>query len=337
MRSFTFNKSDYKFIGAFVLAATIWLFIKFYLQGYNVRGFLIDIPAALIKSLSLLFIFRWLIDKYIIRKKNYWAFFILGFLIMELIGFLDFLRDFGWQQQIPLSQFPKVSFIIVHSFYFSGTELAFPLILLIGKKYFEYILKSEQIARTQRDLELKVLRSQYDPHFLYNSLNTIDALVEYSPKEKVKEYIAHLAGLYRHLIHTKDEDIVPLENEMELAHNYFYLIETRFERDYSFHIIEKEVPQANYLPNGALLTVLENVVKHNSAKEGKTIETQIFIEKEQITVRNTKNRIKQKGASSGTGLNNLRKRYELLSSREIRIEDNSQSFAIHLPLLKLIS
>ena len=73
----------------------------------------------------------------------------------------------------------------------------------------------------------------------------MDALVDYSPKEKIKEYISHLASLYRYLVHTKDEDIVTLEDEISLAKDYFYLIETRFENDYSFEIIEQEKPAAN--------------------------------------------------------------------------------------------
>lgn len=336
MKSFKFNTSDYKFLGAYILAALIWLFIKFYLQGYDAQGFLIDIPAALIKSLSLLFIFRWLIDRYIIRNKNYWVFFTLGFFIMEFIGFIDFLRDFWLQQGIPLSEFPPASFIIVHSFYFSGTELALPLVILIGKKYFENQLQNQKMAHAQKELELKVLRAQYDPHFLYNSLNTIDALIEYSPKKKVKKYISHLAGLYRYLIHTKDEDIVCLEDEITLAQNYFYLIETRFENDYHFTVVQKEIPKANYLPNGALLTVLENVVKHNKALIGKPINTEIYIEKNRVRVINSKVNNGYNGTSFGTGLQNLNKRYLLLSNLKTDIQETEDTFTIQLPLLKLV-
>ena len=101
-------------------------------------------------------------------------------------------------------------------------------------------------------------------------------------------------------------------------------------------MVHKETPEANYLPNGALLTVLENVVKHNSATDGNAIQTKIFIEESQVIVSNSKVNGSQKGSFSGTGLSNLRKRYELLSNREITIEESKETFDIRLPLLKLI-
>ena len=335
MNSFRFNKSDYQLTIMYFVIATAWLAFRYTVEEYTNFEIVTGLLGFVLKTLVLIVIITWLIQKFIVSQKKYFVFFLLTFTALGLIGFLDILRDYftsdpAWQWN------PSLDIILVNSFYNSTPDVALPLGLILGKKYYENKLDYVQLQNAQKELELKVLRSQYDPHFLYNSLNTIDALIDYSPKEKVKQYISHLAALYRHLIHTKDEDIVTLEDELELARNYFYLIETRFENDYSFEIVNKDVPKAKYLPNGALLTVLENVVKHNKALNGKIINTTILIEEKTVSVTNTKAKDLTKNESLGTGLKNLSKRYELLSDKTIEVEEMETNFTLKLPLLMIL-
>lgn len=335
MNSFKFNKSDYQLTIIYFLISSAWLAFRYTVEKYTSFEIVTGLLGFNLKTLILLVIIILLIQRYIVSQKKYFVFFLLTFLVLAFIGFLDILRDY-FTADPPWPWNPSLDIILVNSMYNSTPDVALPLGLILGKKYYENKLDYVQLQNAQKELELKVLRSQYDPHFLYNSLNTIDALIDYSPKEKVKRYISHLASLYRHLIHTKDEDIVTLEDELELAKNYFYLIETRFENDYSFEIINKAVLKAKYLPNGALLTVLENVVKHNKALDGKAIRTVILIEKETVSITNTKAQQLTKIISLGTGIKNLSKRYELLSDYTIKVEETETIFTIELPLLKVL-
>ncbi len=335
MKGFKFNRSDYQLTAMYFVIATAWLAFRYTVEKYTNFEIITGLLGFTIKTLVLIIIITWLIQRHIVAQKNYFIFFMLTFMALGFIGFLDLLRDYftsepAWQWNSSLDV------ILVNSFYNSTPDVALPLGLILGKKFYENKLDYVKLQGAQKELELKVLRSQYDPHFLYNSLNTIDALVDYSPKEKVKQYIAHLAALYRHLIQTKDEDIVTLNDELELAGNYFYLIETRFENDYSFKIVNSMVPKSNYLPNGAILTILENVVKHNKALDGKTIETRIIIEENSVLVMNTKANGRTKNESLGTGLQNLSKRYQLLSDQTIKVEETENTFTIRLPLLKVL-
>ncbi|WP_430909551.1 sensor histidine kinase [Maribacter sp. 2-571] len=333
MNSLKFNTSDYKFILFYFIAGSIWLVYRWNVQDYSFFEIATGLPGYIIKNLLLLFIFRWLINEYLVIRKNYLIFIVLAFFTWEGVGFLDMWRDY-YTAEVPW-ELPSAQIMLVQNFN-RGADAFMLLGLVLGKKYYENKLDNIKLQNSQKELELKVLRSQYDPHFLYNSLNTIDALVEYSSKEKVKEYISHLAALYRYLIHTKDEDVVPLEDEIALAKNYFYLIETRFGNDYDFEIIKNRQPLNNYLPNGSLLTVLENVVKHNAALDGNTISTKIFIEESFINVLNTVSKKEGKVESMGTGLKNLKKRYQLLSDQKVQIEATENSFSITLPLLSLV-
>ncbi|WP_273568952.1 sensor histidine kinase [Maribacter halichondriae] len=334
MNGFKFNKSDYRFILVYFIGASIWLLYRWNIEEYSFFEIITGLSGFIIKNLLLLFIFRWLINKYLVVRKNYVVFILLAFIAWEAVGFLDMWRDY-YTANHPW-ELPSVGVMLVQNFYRAATDSVMLIGLILGKKYYENKLDYVKLQSAQKELELKILRSQYDPHFLYNSLNTIDALVDYSPKEKVKQYIAHLAALYRHLIHTKDEDIVTLKDELDLAGNYFYLIETRFENDYSFEIVNNVAPKLNYLPNGAILTVLENVVKHNKALDGKTIETRIIIEEKAVLVTNTKATGRTKNESLGTGLQNLSKRYQLLSDQTIKVEETENTFTIRLPLLRVL-
>lgn len=334
MNSLKFNKSDYRFIIIYFIAATIWLLLRWNIEDYTWFEIVTGLPGFIIKNLLLLFIFRWLISEYLVIRRNYAIFILMAFAAWEAVGFLDMLRDYytsdhDWE-------IPSFGIMLVQNFNRTATDSVMLIALIFGKKYYENKLDYAQLQSSQNELELKVLRSQFDPHFLYNSLNTIDALVDYSPKEKVKEYISNLAALYRYLIYTKDEDIVTLDNEISLAKNYFYLIETRFGDDYDFEIIEKEPPLLNHLPNGALLTLLENIVKHNKAVNEKTVDIKIYIEKKSVRVVNTKSINSKEAESLGTGLKNLNQRYRLLSDHEIKIKESEDDFEVRLPLLKIV-
>ncbi len=335
MNSFKFNRSDYRFILIYFIAASIWFLYRWNIEDYTAFEICTGLLGFFIKNLLLLFIFRWLINEYLVIRKNYVVFILLAFVSWEVVGFLDMWRDYytsdhSWE-------LPSIGIMIAQNLNRAAADSAMLIGLILGKKYYENKLDNIELQNSQKEMELKVLRSQYDPHFLYNSLNTIDALIDYSSKEKVKEYISHLASLYRYLIHTKDEDIVTLEDEIRLARNYFYLIETRFENDYDFEIVELEEPLVHHLPNGSLLTVLENVVKHNMASEGHTITIKIIIEKKSVRIVNTVSKTEDQVDSMGVGIKNLDKRYELLSNHKVQIEETKNTFTIILPLLNLLS
>lgn len=337
MNAIKLNKSDYKIIGGYLLIATTFLIFKFYVDKYTLIEYFIDIPVFWLKVFLLMFISKELLYYFLIKNKNFVALVVLSLLSFWLVGFITFLsgeisRD-GFVNWKILKPFGEFFLMNVHS---SLGDLAIPLALISAKKYYEYQLRTTTFSNTQKELELRLLRSQFNPHFLYNSLNTIDALVDYSPKEKVKEYISNLASLYRYLIKTNEEDIVNLEDEIVLAKNYIYLIETRFENDYQFSITEENLVTDKYLPSGVLLTALENIVKHNQPENNRVIVTTIKIENKDVKVINTISKPKEANESFGTGLKSLKKRYELLSDKMIEIEKSENEFIITLPLLKIV-
>ncbi len=337
MISFKLNKSDYKFIWVFTAGMFFWLILKFWTEKHPFEQIVFDIPIIIAKTLAAFFILRWLIQKYLVEKKQYILFIVLSTASLIATGFLDLLRDYygsgyGWKD------LPSWGYIIIHSFYYSAADLATPFIFIVTKKYFEEQAKLTTIKKQQKDSELKLLRSQLSPHFLFNNLNTVDALIDTNPT-KAKEYISRLSSLYRYLISTQDQEIVPLHEEIAMAQDYFYLIKTRFGDAYTFDICNDvhDIAFAKaYLPTGTLQTLLENVVKHNKVIHGKSINTSIEMIGDTMTVTNSKSSHPTIKESFGTGLKNLKERYALLIDKTVTITDSNTQFIVTLPMVTLL-
>ncbi|EZH74501.1 hypothetical protein ATO12_12080 [Aquimarina atlantica] len=327
------NTSDYKLLVFYFVLATLWDMARYYILDMALLQYLVNMPLFWVKTIILLFLFKYLITELLVKNKKYLLFFMLALASVILVGFGSLLLEF-WSSGNPLTFSNMHPLLLFKSYYNSAVDIAIPLGLLMGKKYYENFIKVNQIEKEQRETELKLLRSQFDPHFLFNSLNTTDALIDTSP-QKAKAYIARLAALYRHLIQTKDQEVVSLEEEIQLAENYFFLIKTRFGHSYEFKIPETNLPKDKYLPTGALQTVIENVVKHNKPTNDQIITTQITITEDNILVKNNISNTIETNHSSGSGLQNIKKRYLLLSDREVTIEEDNIYFTVSLPLLTL--
>ena len=299
-------------------------------------GYLIGVPISVMSTLFIVGIFfTWLIPKFLIETKKYFVFVVLGILV--LVGFGIFrITILHWADNVPWQVYPPVFDLIIKSLNTSVSTAGFPLGILLTKKYFESQIQISQIQKKQKESELKLLQAQLSPHFLFNNLNTLDALIDTKPKQ-AKKYITHLSELYRYLINTKDKEVVLLKEELSMIKNYFYLIETRFGDVYSFSIIGNHMTGTQYLPVGALQILIENVVKHNRTSMGKPIKTTILVESQQIIVTNNKAEILKKQESFGTGLENLQERYALLFDKEIKITNSEFEFQVSIPLIELLS
>ena len=334
MRDYRLNQSDLKLLGAYFLLSIAWLTYRYIVEGYTRFEIITGLIGVLIKVSILLYIFLWLVQKVLIEKRGYLTFLVLACIALFGMGYLDLLRDY-YTAEPPWTWNMTPGEIIVHCFYNTTPDLALPLGVLLSKRYYENKLHLVELQSAQKAMQLKVLRAQYDPHFLYNSLNTIDALIDHAPKQKVRTYVTHLASLYRYLIQNKEEDLIPVAREIALAQDYFYLIETRFGNDFRFDIDITGETEGKFVPNGALLTILENVVKHNRPVPD-PIATKITVEAATMTITNNKSRSNKPVDRFGTGLENLKRRYALLSDQTLTIQEDPVRFSVSLPLLQTI-
>lgn len=328
------NRSDYIVLLIFYIVSAILNIADYNGKGNDLIEYLIDIPTTIITSYIVIIIFiSLLIPKYLIQKK-YVAFILLSLVVLTFFGTIaDTLGFLSGGNS--LDQLPKWHRVILNGIYTSSNDAGFLLGILFTKKFYEGQMIVTETKQQQKENELKLLRSQIDPHFLFNNLNTLDSLID-SDSEKAKEYINRLSLIYRYLIQTKDSEVMELSKEIQFAENYMFLIKTRFGDDYDFKIDKKVAIEDKFIPTGAIQALLENVVKHNKPKNNDVIKTVISIENDWLKVSNTKSTLKSKNESFGTGLENLKTRYQLLSDKEIVIEDSKDTFQVIIPIIGLI-
>ena len=328
--TYHYNQVDYKFVRA---DGSTYNQIN---TSPSLKGYFIGIPVSLLTTISIvLLFFLWLIPRYLVYSRKYLSFVSLGILVLVVFGILR-VTVWHYADNVPWEVYPSPLDLVLKALDNSAANAGFPLGVLLSKKYFESQLQLVQIQEKQKESELKLLQAQINPHFLFNNLNTLDALIDSNPV-KAKKYITHLSALYRYLINTKDKEVVLLGEELVMIQNYFYLINTRFGDVYSFEISGKDMIDGQYLPVGALQVLIENVVKHNKIIDGRKIITTIEISSTQIVVTNNKGGPSENIESFGTGLENLRERYALLLEKEIIVTNQESVFQVTLPLIRLIS
>ncbi len=218
----------------------------------------------------------------------------------------------------------------------SNNALSISLVglLLIAKQFYESRHQIIELQKEKKESELKWLKAQVDPHFLFNNLNILDILINSDPA-KASIYNRRLSSLYRYMLRHKDQDVVSLSEEIKFCKDYIYLLQQRFDELFHFQIkLKEENIQEYMIPPAALQTLLENIVKHNKPLPNQPIEVTIEVLNEKLIIENTLRRKYQNVDSTGTGLENLSKRLKLLSNSKLEIIEGETKFTVKVPLIK---
>ncbi len=194
--------------------------------------------------------------------------------------------------------------------------------------------KSETLEKAKAQAELEALKNQIDPHFMFNTLNTLSYLIEKEPA-KAKLFNDNLAEVFRYILYNKERNLVLLNEELTFAEKYFSLIKIRFGSGVILRVLPNNVESDNYLiPPISLQVLLENAIKHNTFSERYPLTVTMDIRDDKVIVSNDVRRKILKRESSRIGLKNLNERYRLITEKEILLEDGGKKFRITLPLLK---
>jgi sensor histidine kinase YesM len=192
----------------------------------------------------------------------------------------------------------------------------------------------EQLNIAKAQAELEALKNQIDPHFIFNSLNTLSFLITRDP-QSARLYNDTLAKVYRYILSNKEKDLVLLREEIEFISNYFYLLKIRFADAISMIIEITDLSSEDYLiPPISMQALVENAIKHNEFSDRSPLTINISISSTYTIVRNIVNPKNYAAPTSGIGLNNLDNRYKLITKRNIIIENNFKTFTVKLPIIK---
>lgn len=194
-------------------------------------------------------------------------------------------------------------------------------------------LRLARLERARLLAELQSMQGQLAPHFLFNCLNTLAALIEEDPRAAAA-FNQHLADVSRYLLARRHHDLVPLADELAFLHAYIALMELRFPRSLRVALVGFDALAGLRLPPASLQLLVENAIKHNRFDAAEPLTVEVAREGETIVVTNPL-RPKPAGATSpGTGLQNLRERVLLLAGRELEVSRDGREFRVSLPLVR---
>ena len=193
------------------------------------------------------------------------------------------------------------------------------------------VVEQKLIAKSA-NAQFESLKNQLDPHFLFNSLNVLDSLIEENPVQ-AQRFTNSMSKIYRYVLEQKDKELVSVEEEIDFAKTYCELLKTRFEDAVTFEFNISEEDKKGFVVPLSLQLLLENSIKHNFATSSKPLNIKIFTEKGNLIIENNLQTRELPNTSTGVGLANIVSRYNLLTERNVFVEKSEAFFRVKLPIL----
>lgn len=191
--------------------------------------------------------------------------------------------------------------------------------------------KEEAIRRKTSELEFEILKSQVNPHFLFNSFNSVISLIE-DDKDKAIEFTEKLSDYFRNILKFRNEQLITIQEEMLVLKNYLELLRLRHPNQIVFE--QGNVQQDSWIAPMTLQLLMENAIKHNEISINNPLKIIVFCQNDFLVFENSILRKRSNVDSTGFGLESIRLRYRLLTHKDIRIEKGIDYFRIEIPLIE---
>jgi sensor histidine kinase YesM len=199
-------------------------------------------------------------------------------------------------------------------------------------------LKNAELSRAKAEAELAALKNQIDPHFMFNSLNSLSYLIS-KDQQKASLFTEHLADVYRYILSQKEQTLVLLEDELDFTHKYTELLHLRFGKALLFKKhFNGSLDKRFLIPPTSVFVALENAVKHNEISEQFPLQIDIDLFGDYLIIRNKIRQKRNLQHSSKIGLKNLDERFRIVTGKNIRSGKTEDAFfKVELPLIPLTS
>jgi sensor histidine kinase YesM len=201
------------------------------------------------------------------------------------------------------------------------------------EKWRDVVDESDQLKRENLQSQLEGLKGQVNPHFLFNSLNSLSSLISDDP-EKAEKFLDEMSKVYRYLLRTNEEGLTSLESEMQFIQSYFHLLKTRYGDGLELETRISEKYSSYQVPPLTLQMLVENAVKHNMILKDSPLHILIMTTNSgKLVVTNNLQRKDRMVSSNKVGLTNIVKKYRLMKKEEISVRDDGKEFAVVVPLI----
>jgi two-component system, LytTR family, sensor kinase len=244
--------------------------------------------------------------------------------ILSMIWIRISKEPFGWQSIFKFSLLSTLAVIIFSLIY---------EVLFLSK---ERVLDTKivfQLDRERSQAELQALQNEMDPHFIFNSLNTLNHLILNDP-QKAHLYNNKLAQVYKYFLINKNRELISLKSELEFIDDYFYLLQLRHDNKLQLDTrLDNDVDGTIMLPPCSLQILIENAIKHNEFSSENPLLIAIEMNGKYLKVINNMRPKPYSINSTNIGLKNLNSRYKLICNKNIVIESGKEIFTVKLPVI----
>ncbi len=195
------------------------------------------------------------------------------------------------------------------------------------------MVNEEKLKKENMESQLETLKNQLNPHFLFNTLNTLSTLIEEDKKTAI-EYVERTADFFRSILSLKEKDIIPLAEELELIENFYHLQQKRYGENLHLKIEMPGNLKSTFVAPLTFQMLTENAIKHNIISKDNPLHIEIYAQDDYLLVRNNLQKRNDANPSSGIGLPNIIKRYGFLTSKPIEINKENETFTVKIPILR---
>jgi len=217
--------------------------------------------------------------------------------------------------------------VVTLIFFFHLSELGF----FLNERYRKSLAEVERFRKENAEYQFEMLKLQLNPHFLFNSLNTLSSLV-HDDAAKAAEFIRRLSDVYRYVLDNRNKELVSLREEMEFIHSFSFLQALRFQGMIDFHFDVSERSLNRKIAPMTMQLLIENAVKHNVASRKLPLKINIFSGEEDLIITNNL-QPKEEQPGTGVGLKNITSRYAFLTERKVEIIREDHLFKVIIPLI----
>jgi two-component system, LytTR family, sensor kinase len=196
-------------------------------------------------------------------------------------------------------------------------------------------LETEKLKKSTAQAHLQAIKNQINPHFLFNNLNVLSALIVKEPATSI-EFVRQFAKVYRYVLRSHEKEIIELNKEIDFADSYYFLLKKRFGEGLNININIDKKSRNKYIVPMALQMLIENAIKHNVVSQSHPLTIDIFNNDAQKLCIQNNLQIRQVDVSESTqiGLRNISLRYAYINEEKIIVEKNNSYFSVQIPLIE---
>jgi LytS/YehU family sensor histidine kinase len=237
--------------------------------------------------------------------------------------------------QLLLPEYHFQSMMLMYEF--RGLVINLTIYLFLHLLYQHHItqLVSMELEKTKADnlaAQFELLKQQVNPHFLFNSLNTLKSMVEMQDQH-ASRFIVMLSDFYRFALETKKQHLISIQEELSILEAYLFLLKSRFEDGITLYVQISDTHQHSLIPPFTLQLLIENCIKHNIVSLEQPLHIKVYSEDAFIVTENNLQTKRTPEPSTGLGLNNIAQRYQSLHSAQMEIIKDNTSFKVKLPVI----